>query len=371
MTESELLDEDFPQLEVEDTISKAFSLFRNWDSIILLDRGSYTGTITKKDLMRTKIQPEAKVGTYLFHPPVVDQEWEMGEVARLMVESGQYLVPVVHKDKVMGIINGDRILEKAAEGDFGNEPVEKFMTTELISVGPEDTISKAEGIMKEHQISRLPVIVDGKLIGLVSVNDLIDGIYHPEHRPRGTKSIGDMSKYGETVGEKKDYMKMPVKGIMSEVVETLPPGSPVRDVVKKFKEIGRGDLILAGGDGKLGIVTRTDLMKPIADYSKPGNFKIQFAGDLHEIPDFYRESARKEILDHLGMHEEYLRNTEIIVVLRLHKETMRGKQNTFCELRLTSPRGQFIVTDDGWGYKHAIRKATKALEKQIRRSRRD
>lgn len=46
--------------------------------------------------------------------------------------------------------------------------IEKIMSTKIISVGPETPIMKVGGIMLAKGIHRLPVVEDGKLIGLVS-----------------------------------------------------------------------------------------------------------------------------------------------------------------------------------------------------------
>ncbi len=47
------------------------------------------------------------------------------------------------------------------------------MTTELHTIGPEATIGDAARLMLDHRVSALPVVADGKLIGLISEGDLV------------------------------------------------------------------------------------------------------------------------------------------------------------------------------------------------------
>lgn len=370
MAEDDLIEQEYPWLEENSPVSKAFPMMKEWDMILLKREGLFAGAVTKKDLLRTKLSPNAKLRRFMTHPPVVDSEWEVGEVARLMLENDVFLVPVLNNKKIMGVIHGGNMIAKAADGTFGKEIIRDHMTSPVHTIGPMEKVSKAESLMKEHRISRLPVMENNKLVGIITMDDLIENIYHPEHRPRGAGTKGDQNKYGDKVAEKKDYLKMPVKGLMSENVTTMTPDSRVRDVVARIKEMNFRGMVLLGTEGEMGIITRKDLIKPIAEFYRPGNFSIRFTGDLDRIPDLNREESREELMDHLGMHEDYLGRTDLLVFLKLHKETKRGKRLTLCELRLTAPGVRYVATDEGWGYMQAIRNAAQALEKQIRRGKR-
>lgn len=50
--------------------------------------------------------------------------------------------------------------------------VKQWMKSEVLTVGPQDTIGAAEQLLKQHKIRRLPVVSDGVLVGVVSPNDL-------------------------------------------------------------------------------------------------------------------------------------------------------------------------------------------------------
>ncbi|MBI2154133.1 MAG: CBS domain-containing protein [Candidatus Rokubacteria bacterium] len=117
------------------------------------------------------------------------------EAAELMVDHAISGLPVVDDDgKVVGIVSeGDLILrEKPRERTpwwrvfFGDAErlaleyrkahgttVEEVMTRSLITVSPDLPIESAALVLDQHRIRRVPVLADGRLVGIVSRGDLI------------------------------------------------------------------------------------------------------------------------------------------------------------------------------------------------------
>ncbi|MEM5808029.1 MAG: CBS domain-containing protein [Candidatus Aenigmatarchaeota archaeon] len=54
--------------------------------------------------------------------------------------------------------------------------VKDFMTKDVISISPEESIIEAANLLEKHNIDRLPVIKDGKLVGIISRCDLIKAL---------------------------------------------------------------------------------------------------------------------------------------------------------------------------------------------------
>ena len=55
-------------------------------------------------------------------------------------------------------------------------PVSEIMSTNVISVEPNDTIDKCMELMSQHNIRHLPVLERGKVTGILSVGDLVKAI---------------------------------------------------------------------------------------------------------------------------------------------------------------------------------------------------
>ncbi|MDY7095448.1 MAG: CBS domain-containing protein [Acidobacteriota bacterium] len=84
------------------------------------------------------------------------------------------ILPVIEGDQVVGIVT-DRDLAMALLFQ-GARPTElsigKLPRNEVHSCSPEDETRTALEVMAKHQVRRLPVVEDGRLVGVVSLNDV-------------------------------------------------------------------------------------------------------------------------------------------------------------------------------------------------------
>ena len=95
-------------------------------------------------------------------------------VAKLVLHNCGSLI-VLDGEKMVGIITERDILRFCAEKAATREhtKVEARMTKELFTGTKSDQVGKIMGLMTEKRIRHLPVLEDGKLIGLVSIGDLV------------------------------------------------------------------------------------------------------------------------------------------------------------------------------------------------------
>ena len=93
--------------------------------------------------------------------------------ARIMKDEDTGVVPVVENGKPVGIVTDrDIVLRAVADGGSCDKPVREIATLDLVFVKPGDSTREATRIMAERQIRRLPVIEDGRLVGIVSLGDI-------------------------------------------------------------------------------------------------------------------------------------------------------------------------------------------------------
>lgn len=84
-------------------------------------------------------------------------------------------VVVDNEDNLMGIIvktDVYRFLEQ--QGHFGTYPVELAMTKDVITASCEDNIIDVAKVLRNNDISAVPIISDKKVIGLVTLEDIVD-----------------------------------------------------------------------------------------------------------------------------------------------------------------------------------------------------
>jgi CBS domain-containing protein len=81
-------------------------------------------------------------------------------------------VPVVDNGRPVGMITDrDIVIRAVADGQL-NRPIREIVTTGVVCVTPDMSTREAEELMSEHQIRRLPVIENERIVGIVSLGDI-------------------------------------------------------------------------------------------------------------------------------------------------------------------------------------------------------
>jgi CBS domain-containing protein len=108
----------------------------------------------------------------------VSPDTDTKEAVKLMAKSGISSLLVIKNDQVLGIFSDkDFTCKVVAEDRLSHDiPISEVMTTPVCAIRPEQNIEDAMSIMTEKRIRHLPVMEGDKLIGLVSIGDLVKSI---------------------------------------------------------------------------------------------------------------------------------------------------------------------------------------------------
>jgi CBS domain-containing protein len=111
--------------------------------------------------------------------PTVSPHATTTEVARRLRHPDVHAVVVSDGDEVVGIATESDVVAVVAEAG-GNPPVESFMSSPVVTVGPEAPIGLAADRMRDAGVTRLPVVDGGTYLGLVTGADVAP--YLSRHR---------------------------------------------------------------------------------------------------------------------------------------------------------------------------------------------
>ena len=116
----------------------------------------------------------------------------MYEVAVKMREFNVGAIPIVDHGRLVGMITDrDLVVRGIAEKHPGSTAVTEVMSRELVTVSPDDSVQKAADLMARHQIRRLLVVADGRLVGIVALGDLATNRYSDESAGRALSEISE------------------------------------------------------------------------------------------------------------------------------------------------------------------------------------
>lgn len=98
----------------------------------------------------------------------------LGEAATLMKQEDCGSLPVLEGGRLVGIVT-DRDIVVRAIAD-GKDPkscrVSEIMSADPVTVSPDTSVDEAQRIMSERQVRRLPVVDDGRLVGIVVIGQI-------------------------------------------------------------------------------------------------------------------------------------------------------------------------------------------------------
>jgi CBS domain-containing protein len=106
------------------------------------------------------------------NPRTVTPDDSIESAARIMRDEDTGAVPVVQNGRPIGMITDRDIVIRAIADGGANRTVREIVTDRLVSVSPETSTREAAELMSEHQIRRLPVVENDRLVGIVSLGDL-------------------------------------------------------------------------------------------------------------------------------------------------------------------------------------------------------
>jgi CBS domain-containing protein len=170
-----------------DSLEKVAAALRDakTDSAAVVDgQGSVMGAVLLSEIfpiLITKHELRGLVGDWMSRHVVTAEAHEpLQKIYTLIMESGFTAFPVVSRKQLVGIVSRHDLLRagrvRKALAKPANVEVESVMTTEIVTVAPEAAAPDAAALLVKHDISRMPVMDAGKIVGIIDRHDLLRGL---------------------------------------------------------------------------------------------------------------------------------------------------------------------------------------------------
>ncbi len=353
----------FKSVNQDDTLSACLSLLKEESTpvlVVLNSKGKYVGVIAHRWLARSRYDPSTtKVKSLMRSAPTVSLQDSLSKVARLMITSGISQLPVFSGEKLAGIVTDDAVIQGAVIGNWGSTKVEEVMTKKPFLVEEDESVGAVLSLFREHDISHAPVVRDGNLVGMVSIQNIITSIFQPRQR----QTVGDI------VGEKVPVLSIPAKGIMTKPVITVLPETTLKDAVEKMQEFDISSLVVVRKGRPVGILTKRDLLEPLAEMEMPKQkISVQFSVKGVEIGDIQRGVIMDDFESFASKYQKTLEAGALFVYMKTHGTNYKGQQLIHCRLQFRTRKGSYFSSSEGYGVETTFRTALDRLERQLLRS---
>jgi CBS domain-containing protein len=150
------------------------------------------------------------------------------------------------------------------EAGPGETLARDIMTREVISVPPDMSVKELVGVFRDKRVGGVPVVEDGKLVGIVTEGDLMamDADIHYPHYFELFDSVIYLGSQKKFKDQLEKAAAATVRDLMTEKVKTVAPGDPARKAATLMSD-HRFDRVpvVDESDALVGIISRHDIIK--------------------------------------------------------------------------------------------------------------
>ncbi len=156
----------------EDSLSIALSKMKKYSihQMPVIDDSEYKGMILLKSLVTKRIDPiKSKCSHFAVPTGSLRKTINIEDAAQAIINSGLRALPVTDNGKIIGILSESDLMKIVKSGKKAED-----VMSECEYVTTSDNIGKVKKLMTYRNVSRVPVVSNGKLVGVVSTLNLID-----------------------------------------------------------------------------------------------------------------------------------------------------------------------------------------------------
>ncbi|MBW2995920.1 CBS domain-containing protein [Candidatus Woesearchaeota archaeon] len=269
MVEKHLIKKGYVAVDKKDSVSKLIGQLdlHNAKAALVFDKKKFLGVADTHLLVRTKLDPtEMKIAKIVKPVPPLTGKESIEETVRLMFTAETRILPVIQNSMVIGIVASKDLIQELNKTKFANDKITKIMSLTPITVHENERIGKAIYIMKEKNISRIPIVDEkGEIINIACLKDFLDKFILRQQSKTDRRGRGTLTQFGpRTIRAFKDkthYDAYSVNNIATSVMITASPDDTLSRVLDKMERFDISSIVVVEGKKPVGIVTTRDLLR--------------------------------------------------------------------------------------------------------------
>jgi len=321
--------------------------YNQWVVPVVKDR-ELVGILSYNDLLRKRVSPESKVINLMSPVISINDNSDVTQVVAKFYTTKARGIPVVDdKKRLVGMITRERLLSYFLDqGEFKNVKVMEVMNSPVITINAEDSVARARWLMSNNNVTKLPILDEKKLVGIISARDIVDRLY----------SSGGKKK-ASILTEEERLMAMPVKEIMSYPVITISGKENVESAVKTLLSRKISGMPVVEGDLITGMFSGIDAISIVAK-----KFELEMPIEA-KLTSELKQGDTKALID--GILERYLsrleRLTDILNFKVTFKEEAKSADKKVYQVtaKVVTKVGEFVTKESDWDPVTAVERLLK------------
>jgi CBS domain-containing protein/ribosome-associated translation inhibitor RaiA len=319
------------------------------------------GIITLQDLLGVDQPQRTRIDNIWSQVGTVNSNANVLDVIEVMKKKKVDSLPVVNGDEVVGVISQKDITYAMCDtAELSNYNARDIIQSNFISVDIGTGVAYARRMMLNKGVNNIPVLEEGKLAGLISAETIVHTFIAP----------GSKTTRGDRSGIKVTRFPGNVEGVMDVQPLTVHPEASVLDVVCGMRDTEKHVTLIVNNENEVhGTITSSEILSVVHALRAKPELQLYILGISDE--DFFERAVaegkiRRVVEKSLKMHPI----TEVSV--RVKKQSVKGERTRYqLTARALGPNTQFSASNEDWGLMEAFDGLCDALDKTLRRSKRD
>ncbi len=360
----EVMTRDVVTVKVGDPISKAISRLREHgfhELPVVNEKGELIGYVSYRTLIRRKsLSLYSRVENIMVKPPVLSPDSTIADAVKLMLDAGYRSLPVVEKNRLVGIISRTDIIKLVPKmKNVANIPVEDVMSSEPEVVEEDSPLEYAIDIMRKLGEMSVPVVDE---------NRRLSGVLHMSNAARVLWREKDRPSLGEVAGEKEKKI-IYVKELMSPPVY-VNEDAYLKEAVENMIDYHSHICVVVDKDmHPIGIISQRDVIEAVMRESKQEGVFVQITGlDIEDSEPYM--TIYDMVEDFLGKINRFREFKPQLLVFHVEEHHISGKEIKYSvRARLTTDRKLFYAKSYDWNLYRAFREVLDILERNVKKER--
>jgi CBS domain-containing protein/ribosome-associated translation inhibitor RaiA len=344
----------------DDTVSKVLGVFKESGRYEAVVKSSDTvGIITIRDLLDVDRPFSSKIAGVWRATGFMRPSNTVLDLVEFFIRNKFRAVPIQSRTGLVGISSQtDVIISMCKVLELSELPAKNLLLSPVVFVEKGENNSFARRLMLENEISHIPVLDNGRLVGEITAEMIVHTFISPTSK----------TTTGERVGKRTSRFPGKVVGIMDTIPFTVGKEASVKDVACGLQRYGKSACYMTGEEGAvLGIITPRELMSVFTKLKVEKELPVYIMGISDE--DFFERTVAEGKVRRVIERGLLFRPDITEVSIRIKRAQTKGEKTRFeLTARALSPNDQIIANVEGWDLLDTFDELTSTLGKAIRKT---
>jgi len=245
---NDMMVKDVATMSVNETVFSAakYMFEKRVSCIIVLDGDKVAGILTETDFLkriaaRKREFAHVEIARLMTSPVIsISSDTSVLQAGAVAEENHVKKLPVIDNGKLVGIITQTDLVRVLTYYGMWRD-IEEIMTPDVVTIQVDATIVEAAEAMTDNNISCIVVLNDKEVTGVLTERDVLKRVIAAQKSPNTTK----------------------INEVMSSPVKTVPPDYSVFSASRLIENVNIRRLVVLEGNTLRGIVTQTDIFRAV------------------------------------------------------------------------------------------------------------